>query len=106
MKLLFAFALCIGLASVAYSQNWPSFRGQNGSGVGESNALPATWDAEKSINVAWKTPILGLVAAAHSLRRLSRRTGKSISRVKTATFSLSRLDQRLNCLREIPWEKS
>lgn len=60
MKLFFAFALCIGLASVAYSQNWPSSRGQNGSGVGESNALPATWDAEKSINVAWKTPIPGL----------------------------------------------
>jgi outer membrane protein assembly factor BamB len=60
MKLLFALALCIGVASVAYSQNWPSFRGQNGSGVGEGNALPTTWDVEKSINVAWKTPIPGL----------------------------------------------
>ena len=60
MKSLVALALCIGFASVAYSQNWPSFRGPNGAGVGDGKALPVTWDAEKSINILWKTPIPGL----------------------------------------------
>lgn len=60
MKFLLAVALCIGLASVAYSQNWPSFRGQNSAGVGDGNALPITWDTEKSTNILWKTPIPGL----------------------------------------------
>ena len=40
MKSLVALALCIGLASVSYSQNWPSFRGQNSAGVSDGNALP------------------------------------------------------------------
>lgn len=60
MKLLFAVVLCVGFAPVAYSQNWPSFRGQNSAGVGDGNALPASWDTEKSTNVLWKTPIPGL----------------------------------------------
>jgi outer membrane protein assembly factor BamB len=60
MKFLVALALCIGLSSFAYAQNWPSFRGQNGSGAGDGSDLPITWDAEKSINVSWKTPIPGL----------------------------------------------
>jgi len=60
MKFLITLVLCIGLSSVAHSQNWPSFRGQNGSGVSDGNTLPTSWDAEKSINVLWKTPIPGL----------------------------------------------
>lgn len=60
MKSFVALALCIGLTSVAHAQNWPSFRGLNGTGVSDSNALPTTWDAEKSINISWKTPIPGL----------------------------------------------
>src|SRR5690349_18101847 len=60
MKSLLVFALCIVSSVVAYSQNWPSFRGQNGAGVADGNALPTTWDTEKSINILWKTPIPGL----------------------------------------------
>ncbi|HEY8228762.1 MAG TPA: PQQ-binding-like beta-propeller repeat protein [Pyrinomonadaceae bacterium] len=60
MKSLLALALFLGLASVAYAQNWPSFRGQNGAGVADGNNPPTAWDAEKSINVLWKTPIPGL----------------------------------------------
>lgn len=30
MKFFVALALCLVLASAAYSQNWPSFRGKNG----------------------------------------------------------------------------
>src|SRR5690348_8928470 len=60
MKCLVAAALCVVFTSVAYSQNWPSFRGQNGAGVGDGNALPITWDVAKSTNILWKTPIPGL----------------------------------------------
>ena len=60
MKWLFALAVSISLVSVAYSQNWPSFRGQNGTGVSDGNGPPTTWDTEKSINILWKTPIPGL----------------------------------------------
>lgn len=60
MKSIIAVALCLGFSSVAYSQNWPSFRGQNGTGVGDGNAPPTTWDTAKSTNILWKTPIPGL----------------------------------------------
>ena len=60
MKLLFACALSIALVSVVYSQNWPSFRGQNGAGVGDGSNPPTNWDTAKSINIVWKTAIPGL----------------------------------------------
>src|SRR5262245_10977574 len=63
MKLLYALALCYCLALIAQAQNWPSFRGPQASGVSDARPLTSTWDAEKSINVRWKTPIPGL---AHS----------------------------------------
>ncbi len=63
MKSLFVLALYLASASVAHAQNWPSFRGQNSAGVGDGSTPPTSWDAEKSINISWKTPIPGL---AHS----------------------------------------
>ena len=60
MKTSLALALCLGCASVVFAQNWPSFRGPNGAGVGDGNNPPTAWDAEKSINILWKTPIPGL----------------------------------------------
>jgi outer membrane protein assembly factor BamB len=40
--------------------NWPSFRGPGASGVADGQSPPMTWDAEKSVNVRWSTPIPGL----------------------------------------------
>jgi len=60
MKSLLVLALCLGFASAAYAQNWPSFRGQNSAGAGDGNDPPIAWDAEKSTNILWKTPIPGL----------------------------------------------
>ena len=60
MKPLFACVLSIALVSVAYSQNWPSFRGQNGAGVGDGSNPPTSWDTAKSTNIVWKTAIPGL----------------------------------------------
>ena len=53
---------CVALALCALSaqaQNWPSFRGPQASGVGQGSA-PTVWDAEKSVNIVWKTKIGGL----------------------------------------------
>ncbi len=54
------FALAVAAAS---AQNWPSFRGPGASGVADGQNLPVHWDAERRVNVVWKTEIHGL---AHS----------------------------------------
>jgi outer membrane protein assembly factor BamB len=60
MKFIFLLTLFFSSSLSADAQNWPSFRGQNGSGVAEGNSPPTVWDAEKSINILWKTAIPGL----------------------------------------------
>ncbi|MGI9166887.1 MAG: PQQ-binding-like beta-propeller repeat protein [Pyrinomonadaceae bacterium] len=52
--------LLFSLTVTAKAQNWPSFRGANASGVAEGSRPPTTWDAEKSLNIRWKTAIPGL----------------------------------------------
>jgi outer membrane protein assembly factor BamB len=44
------------------SENWPSFRGVNGSGLTENQDLPLEWDAKSGKNIKWsyETPGLGL----------------------------------------------
>lgn len=41
------------------AQNWPSFRGPNGSGIGTGNP-PIRWNVETGANIKWKTPIQGM----------------------------------------------
>lgn len=57
MKLLTAIVASLAIAG---AQNWPSFRGPGARGLGDGLNAPATWDAGKNVNVAWKTPISGL----------------------------------------------
>jgi outer membrane protein assembly factor BamB len=40
--------------------NWPQFRGVGASGVADGQYPPTKWDAEKNLNVRFKTPIPGL----------------------------------------------
>lgn len=54
--ILFVFVLVLPLQA----QNWPAFRGPNASGVADGANPPTTWDAEKSVNILWKTAIPGL----------------------------------------------
>jgi outer membrane protein assembly factor BamB len=42
------------------SENWPSFRGVNGSGVTANQDLPLNWDVETGINIKWQARIPGL----------------------------------------------
>ena len=60
MKLVRLVGFLFFLMSCAQAQNWPSFRGPNATGVADGNNPPTVWDAEKSINILWKTPIPGL----------------------------------------------
>ena len=53
-------ALCtmVGLiASTAMADNWPRFRGMNGSGVAQDSAIPAKWSDE---DLAWKITLPGM----------------------------------------------
>jgi len=56
--------VALALAAVAaWAQdgvNWPSFRGPRASGIAEGYPTPVEWNAAKSRNVRWKTPIPGL----------------------------------------------
>lgn len=60
MKFVLLLVFYLRLVMAAQAQNWPSFRGLNASGVADGNNPPAVWDAEKSINILWKTAIPGL----------------------------------------------
>src|SRR5438046_9380653 len=47
--------LCI--SALARADDWPQFRGQNGSGLSKEAKLPAEWAADK--NVLWKAKLPG-----------------------------------------------
>ena len=40
-----------------FRQNWPRFRGADGSGVSVLTNLPKTWDTKSGAGVAWKVPV-------------------------------------------------
>lgn len=64
MNRLLLSLICLCLFSVAVqAQDWPQFRGPRATGVVEGQPAAEAWDAEKSVNVRWKTAIPGL---AHS----------------------------------------
>ena len=54
------FLLLTSLLSTGLAQEWPRFRGPNGSGISLAKTIPTTW-TDKDFN--WKLP---LPAAGHS----------------------------------------
>jgi outer membrane protein assembly factor BamB len=60
MKQVFFLCVIVLCHGIAHAQNWPSFRGPNASGVVDGVKLPTTWDAEKSVNISWATPLPGV----------------------------------------------
>ncbi len=46
------------------AQHWPSFRGQNASGVADGKPMPVSWDATKGENLLWKAPVPGLAVSS------------------------------------------
>src|SRR5579862_671237 len=55
--------LMFSVLPIAQAENWPAFRGANARGVADDKPVPTNFDAEKGVNILWKTPIPGL---AHS----------------------------------------
>jgi outer membrane protein assembly factor BamB len=53
-------ACSIAACSVLFAQNWPQFRGPQGSGVADDQHPPVSWDIGSGRGVVWKTPIPGL----------------------------------------------
>ena len=68
MKRLVHTILCLlVLTTTSAAQNWPQFRGVNASGVptgAQQQKMPASWNAAKDENIAWKTAIPGLSHAS------------------------------------------
>jgi outer membrane protein assembly factor BamB len=59
-RLILPLIVLVAGFTTTQAQNWPQFRGPGATGVIEGPAKPVTWDASKSLNVRWKTPIPGL----------------------------------------------
>src|SRR5947209_8859880 len=54
-----ALCLTLGLAPAGMSADeWPQFRGPNGTGLAEDSQLPSAWGTDK--NIAWKVKIPGV----------------------------------------------
>jgi outer membrane protein assembly factor BamB len=53
---LYMLTMALGLATVAYAEDWPRFRGPGGLGISDSS-VPTTWSETE--NLAWKTPLPG-----------------------------------------------
>ncbi|MBI1826279.1 MAG: PQQ-binding-like beta-propeller repeat protein [Planctomycetes bacterium] len=49
----------MSLAGISMAQNWPSFRGPNGSGLG-TGSPPTKWNVESGENIKWKVKVPGL----------------------------------------------
>jgi len=61
-----ALPACLALiltAASAAADNWPSFRGENGSGVGRGSP-PHQWNIQTGQNIRWKQPIEGLALSS------------------------------------------
>ena len=54
---LMTLSLTALVPALAVAENWPQFRGPNGTGRAEATGLPVKWSEEE--NVRWKTPIHG-----------------------------------------------
>jgi outer membrane protein assembly factor BamB len=55
--------LFLFFAPAIEAQNWPQFRGPDGSGIASGPELPVEWSVTEGRNLLWRTPIDGL---AHS----------------------------------------
>jgi outer membrane protein assembly factor BamB len=56
-RLPMTIALCVGFVVSAFADNWPAWRGPDGTGHCRERNLPLKWSATE--NVRWKTPLPG-----------------------------------------------
>ena len=100
--------LAVGLANLVTShsaegQNWPRFRGPNGSGVSELKGLPLTWTED---DYAWKAELPGI---GHSSPVVWDKqvfvTSADVDAGKRFLLAIDSEDGRINWKREIPFTK-
>jgi outer membrane protein assembly factor BamB len=60
LPLMVWLSLCVSV----FGQNWPSFRGPNGSGVADGYPAPVKWNTTSGESVLWKTPIPGIAVSS------------------------------------------
>jgi outer membrane protein assembly factor BamB len=58
MKRFAAVILIVASFSLAYAENWPSWRGPDSLGISSEKGIPAKWDLSK--DVKWKVEVPGL----------------------------------------------
>jgi outer membrane protein assembly factor BamB len=58
MKRFAAVILIIASFSLAYAENWPSWRGPGSLGISSETGIPSKWDLSK--NIKWKVEVPGL----------------------------------------------
>ena len=58
MRKSFLAAILITFFSMAYAENWPSWRGPGSLGISDQKPIPVKWDMAK--NVKWKAEVPGL----------------------------------------------
>jgi outer membrane protein assembly factor BamB len=61
LTLFLALGTAAGITGMAFADNWPRFRGPNGTGIANDKDVPVEWNERDGI--LWKTPIPG---AGHS----------------------------------------
>jgi outer membrane protein assembly factor BamB len=66
--------------------NWPSFRGQQASGVAEKQNLPDRWDVKSGENILWRTAIPGLAHSSPVVSGNNIFVTSAVSRDPKATF--------------------
>jgi outer membrane protein assembly factor BamB len=88
-------------ASLASASDWPRFRGPNGSGINETNGLPAEFGAQK--NLIWRTPL----PPGHSSPILvgDRIFLTAYDADKLLTFCLDRATGKIEWRREAPRDR-
>jgi len=63
LKKILAFVIVVVMPTLCFADEWPQFRGPNGSGVAAQSSPPVSWDVDSGENVKWSVSIPGL---AHS----------------------------------------
>jgi outer membrane protein assembly factor BamB len=56
--------VCLIAYTPVFGQQWPSFRGPNGSGVADDHPVPVKWNGPSGESVLWKTSIPGIAVSS------------------------------------------
>jgi PQQ-like domain len=64
MRRLFSLLIAVTATATISAQQWPSFRGNNASGVADGRPTAVKWNAATGENILWKTPVPGVAVSS------------------------------------------